>query len=138
MTRILLILIASSSLPHIQKQINKWLNEQQICNNIYKMKLDVMSFITPPPFGHAENGCISFPFMILTCLTKGNQWTPGRSGDIFDRYSWWRGVTNNQQLEIRGSVKHLAMYKTVLTTIIQPQTSIVPRIKKNTLYGLCM
>ena len=48
MTRILLILIASSSLPHIQKQINKWLNEQQICNNIYKMKLDVMSFITPP------------------------------------------------------------------------------------------
>ena len=34
MTRILLVLIASSSLPHIQKQINEWLNEQQICNNV--------------------------------------------------------------------------------------------------------
>lgn len=48
MTSILLILIASSSLLHIQKQTNEWLNEQQICNNIYKMKLDAMSFITLP------------------------------------------------------------------------------------------
>lgn len=48
MTNILLILIASSSLLHIQKQTNEWLNEQQICNNIYKMKLDAMSFIILP------------------------------------------------------------------------------------------